>query len=52
MRVSVILYISEPVSNDIDELTDIVAEAVEEAVGESDYVLQDMGLSFEINDIL
>lgn len=44
------LYIPNPVSNDIDELTDLVRDAVDEAIGESDYVVQDIGLSFQLDD--
>ena len=51
VRLTIELYIPEPASNDIDELTDLVQSAVEEAIGEADYVVQDVGLSFEISDI-
>jgi len=50
VRLTIELHIDEPVSNDIDELTDIVTKAVEEAIGEADYVVQDVGLSFEIDN--
>ena len=50
VRLTIELYIPEPVSNDVDELTDLVSKAVEETVGEYDYVVQDIGLSFEIID--
>lgn len=51
MKLTIELYIPEPVSNDIDELSDLVSKAVEDAVGEADFVVQDVGLSFEIDDI-
>ena len=50
MKLTLELYIPEPTGNDIDELTDLVRRAVDKAIGESDYVVQDVGLSFEIND--
>ena len=50
MKLTIELYINDPVSNDLDELTDLVSGAVEKAVGETDYVIQDVGLSFEIHD--
>ena len=50
MKLIIELYIEEPVSNDIDELTELVDKAIELAVGESQYVVQDVGLSFEIDD--
>lgn len=50
MKLTLELYIPEPASNDIDDLTDLVRAAVDKAIGESDYVIQDVGLSFEIND--
>lgn len=49
MKITVELYISEPVSNDIDELTDIVRDAVETAIGEAEYTVQDVGLDFELD---
>ncbi len=51
VKLTIELYIPDPISNDIDDLTDIVSDAVEKAVGEVDYVVQDVGLSFEINDV-
>jgi hypothetical protein len=50
VKLTVELHIDEPVSNDIDELADIVTKAIDQAVGESDYVVVDVGLSFEIDD--
>jgi len=50
VKLTIELYIPEPVSNDIDELTDLATEALDKAIGESDYVVQDVGLSFEIHD--
>ena len=50
MKLTIELYIVDPVSNDIDDLTELVADAVENAVGEVDYVVQDIGLSFELDD--
>ena len=50
MKLIIELYIPNPVSNDIDELTDLVRDAVDEAIGESDYVVQDIGLSFQLDD--
>lgn len=50
MKVTVELYIADPVSNDIDDLSDLVEKAVEEAIGEADYTVRDVGLSFEIDD--
>lgn len=50
MKLTIELYIDSPVSNDIDELTDIAVKAMDEAIGESDYVVADMGLSFELQD--
>ena len=51
VKVSIVLYIDEPVSNDIDELTDLVTNAVEDVIGRYDYVVTDVGLSFEIDDV-
>ena len=51
MKLTIEIYIPDPVSNDIDELTDIVLGAVTEAVGEVDYSIQDIGLSFELQDL-
>jgi len=50
VKLTIELFIPEPVSNDIDDLTDLVRDAVDEAIGESDYVVQDVGLSFELHD--
>lgn len=50
MKITVELYVDDPVSNDIDDLTDLVSDAIEKAVGDADYVVSDVGLSFEIND--
>ena len=50
VKLTLELYIPFPVSNDIDELSDLITKAVDEAVGESDYVVQDVGLSFELQD--
>ena len=50
MKLTLELYIPDPVSNDIDELSDLVTEAVDKVIGEFDYVVQDVGLSFEIQD--
>ena len=51
MRISIVLYIDEPASNDIDELTELTTNAVEDAIGKADYVVTDVGLSFEIDDV-
>ena len=51
VKVTIELYIPEPVTNDVDELTDLVTAAVEKAIGEFDYVVQDVGLAFEIQDV-
>ena len=51
VKLTIELYLPDPVSNDIDELTELVSDAVEEVLGEVDYVVQDVGLSFEINDL-
>lgn len=51
MKLTIELYIPNPISNDIDELTDLVTEAVEDVIGDVDYVVQDMGLSFQLDDI-
>jgi hypothetical protein len=50
MKVIIEMYVDEPVSNDIDELTDSVRIAVEQIVGEADYTVADIGLSFELHD--
>ena len=50
MKITIELYIDEPISNDIDELTDIVTKAIDDSVGESDFVIADVGLAFEIDD--
>ena len=50
MKLIIELHIDEPISNDIDELTDITTRAVSEALGEVDYVIHDIGLSFELQD--
>jgi hypothetical protein len=50
VKLTIELYIDSPVSNDIDELTDLTVDAVEKAIGVSDYVVVDMGLSFELQD--
>lgn len=50
MKLTLELYIPYPASNDIDELSDLVTKAVDDAIGESDYVVQDVGLSFQIDD--
>ena len=50
MKITVELFIDDPISNDIDELTDAVTDAVEAAVGDADYVVSDIGLSFELID--
>ena len=51
VKLTIELYINDPVSNDIDELTDLVRDAVEEKIGEADYTIADIGLTFEIDDI-
>lgn len=51
MKLTLELYIPFPTSNDIDELSDLVTKAVDDAIGESDYVVQDVGLSFQIDDL-
>ena len=50
VRLTIELYIPEPVSNDVDDLADLVSVAVEKAIGQYDYVVQDVGMSFEIQD--
>ena len=50
VKLTLEIYIPEPVSNDIDELSDLVTKAIDDAIGESDYVVQDVGLSFELQD--
>jgi len=50
VKLTIEIFIDEPVSNDIDELTDLAAAAIAEAIGEVDYVVNDVGLQFELND--
>ena len=50
IRITIELYIPEPVTNDVDDLTELVTAAVEEVIGQYDYVVQDVGMSFEIQD--
>lgn len=52
VRLTIEMLIPEPATNDVDELTDLVSAAVDKAVGQYDYVVQDVGMSFEIQDIL
>jgi len=51
VKLTIELYIPDPLSNDVDELTDQVSAAVEKVIGEVDYVVQDVGLSFELQDL-
>ena len=50
VKLTIDIYIPEPLSNDIDELTDLVMDAMSEVVGKLDYAVADIGLSFEIDD--
>lgn len=50
MKLTIELFIDEPASDDIDELTELVSTAVEHAVGEADFIVSDVGLNFELND--
>jgi len=50
VKLTIELYIPNPASNDIDELTDLASEAIDKAIGEVDYVIQDVGLSFQLDD--
>jgi len=51
MKITLEFYIDEPVSiTDVDDLSDIVREAVDKAVGETDYMVQDLIVSPEVID--
>lgn len=51
MKITLELYIPDPLSNDIDELSELITDAVQEVVGEVDYVVQDVGLQLQIQDV-
>jgi hypothetical protein len=55
MILTLTFYIDEPKPlQDLDDLSDIVREAIDEKVGESDYVIQDvsgLNVSYELNDL-
>ena len=50
MRLMIEMFIDEPVSDDVDVLTELTTNAISEAIGEADFVVQDIGLSFELQD--
>jgi hypothetical protein len=52
IKLTLEIFIPEPASNDIDELSGLVCGAIDKAVGEYDYVIEDVGMSFEIQDTL
>jgi hypothetical protein len=56
MILTLTFYIDEPKPlQDLDDLSDIVREAIDEKVGESDYMVQDVGglnVEYELNDLI
>jgi len=56
MILTLTFYIDEPKPlQDLDDLSDIVREAIDEKVGESDYMVQDvsgLNVDYELNDLI
>ena len=51
MRITVELILSETYSDvEVDEISDIVREAIDEKVGESEYMVQDVRVGIELDD--
>ena len=49
MKISIDLYLDETYSADeLDELSELVREAIEEKVASVEYIVQDIGLNFEL----
>ena len=45
------LYIEEVIpTDDLDELSALIREAIDEKIGESEYMIQDVGIQLELQD--
>ena len=56
MILTLTFYIDQPIPlQDMDDLSDVVREAIDEKIGESDYMVQDvtgLDVKYEFNDLV
>lgn len=48
LKLTLEFYLDAVSADDLDELGDLVREAIDEKIGETEYMIQDVGLQFEI----
>ena len=48
MRLMLEFYLDEVSAEDLDDLSDMVRAAIDEKIGETEYMIQDVGINFEI----